>query len=328
MEKMELRFQSNKTYFTDDKLEKENNTYIAMYKRLFQIAMLFERLHGKDLYSFTRNDLLTMFSSVAKDFRYNTIVTFNSLVSNYKDWAINKGYPAIADTCTIDELKSIDNYKQYVILTEDDILNITEDLVMDGMDYMPVAFIRLFWEIDGQESVKDVLSIKIDDLNEYHNTIKINNREYKISQWLRDFLIAYAELDYLTFTKGGKHGRYPILPAIANDGYIFRMMYNKRTNVGEPMKMAQFSNAMCSFGKNNLTEQVTVDDLLMSMALRHMVTYKKSHTQMFTQKMYFKNMPSTVFAEVFKNYAEEFYPNEYKTYLLHYQMLDKKYNCC
>lgn len=298
-----------------------NKTYISAYDGLFKVAMPFEQLHKKDLYEFSTQDLLTMFKSKAKSMKYTTVVSWNSLVKNYKEWAKNeKHLPISEDICTVEDFKLIPNFKQYIILNDDDIDNITIDLDMDGADYNCVLFLRLFWEIDGQEKTNDILKIKVSDVNADDKTVTINKKKYTVSNWLINGLLEFADITSLTFNN--KNGSYKILSAQENSGYIFRMTYTARTKVGEAIDGVKLSNLLYQFCERNLTELLNMNDLLMSLALRYMVQNKKTHAQMYTQKRYFKNIPSSVFAEVFNNYAKINYPKEFNDYMEYYSKIE------
>jgi integrase len=312
-----------------NKMIETNKSYISAYQRLFEMTAPFEMIHNKDLSMFDSKDLLMVFKSISHNIKYTTVMTYNSLVGNYKDWLVGIGGKVLGGVCTVDELKTIKNYKKYVIFNEDDILNITERLPMDGADYNIALFIGLFWQIDGQESHKDVLKLRVQDIDFDNDIIRIYNsktnkyNEYKInSRWLMESLYEYANMTSLEFAN--KNGSYAIKTAEENNGYIFRMTYTRRTKVGEPIDGVKFSNTLYQFCERRLTDVITINDILMSLALRDMVANKKSPAEMYTQKKYFANLPSSVYANVFVDNAHNKYPNKAEQYIEYFKNLQKK----
>jgi integrase len=331
-----------KIKFKDERIS-ENNSYISMYEGLFDAVSPFEQTLHKDLCQFTTDDLQEFYRGIAPNYRYNTVVTFNSLVRDYKNWSISKGANgANGEVCTIDHLKSISGFKQYIILDDEDVRNMTEFLPIDGADYNQVGIIKLLWEIDGQEDVNDILQLKLQDINADKQTVTIyrscfgkdeNGKKslamkipttYNISGWLIDFLLDFADMDKLAFeNRGANQGTYNIKKAVENNGYIFRTAYTKRTKVGEPIDGVKFSTLLYKFCERHFVETLTINDFLMSLALRYMLVQKKTHAQMYTQKRYFKNMPSSVYAETFNKFAKEKYEDLYNEYLIYFNVFEK-----
>lgn len=292
----------------------KNATYVHICDGLFKTALPFEQLHNKDLYSFTVEDLYTMFKNIAPMIKYTTALSYNSLIKKYKEWCVKNGMDATVDVCNVKDINKFSaNFKQYVIFNDEDIDDITINLPADGADYNVMLFIRIFWEIDGQEEVNDILKLRIQDIFEEHNILRINNHYYNVSTWLIESLLEFSQMERLTFKN--KLGTYRILTAEENGGYIFRTTYTARGKFGEPMDAIKFSNLIYQFSERNLDEIITINDLMMSLSLRYMVINKMTNTEMHTSKRYFKNMPSYVFAEIFNAYAKEKYVEPYKKYV-------------
>jgi hypothetical protein len=57
-----------------------------------------------------------------------------------------------------------------------------------------------------------------------------------------------------------------------------------------------------------------------------MLTHKKTHTEMFTEQIFFQKTLSFVYQDIFNKYAKEKYPDLYKKYVSYFVELDKKYN--
>jgi hypothetical protein len=97
---------------------------------------------------------------------------------------------------------------------------------------------------------------------------------------------------------------------------------------GEPMTVAKFSNLMCQFAKRHLGEEGTINtsDLSMSLALKYMLVNKKTHSEMATEKRYFKNIFSVVYKEIFDTFANEKFPKLYKDFIEYFVELKKSLN--
>lgn len=307
-------------------MEEHGKLQISSYKRIFDVARPFEELHGKDLAMFNSNDLLAVYNSIAHILKQASILNYNSLVGAYKEWKKLYDGIAIGDICNTLELKSIKHYKKYIILNEDDILNITKYLDIDGGDYNIAFALKLFWDIDGQEDITDVLKLRVRDIDRLNSTVtiyrtvynivnrkrvfdRIEPHTYKISDpWVLDALLVYADMDEIYFR--GKKGSYRILTAYENDGLIFRMTYTAKTKVGEPLDSVKFSNTLyqfCMRHSTELTEVITINDILASLSLRHMVEYKKTPTQMYNERRYFGNMSSNTYKEIYEENANRKY---------------------
>jgi hypothetical protein len=308
-----------KTEFINAKIN-ANKSYINAYDRLFKMAMPLEVLHGKDLCEFTKEDLLSFFKSVSKGIKYSSALTYNSLIKNYKEWCEIQKINVVEGICNVKDLNSIKTFKQYVILNEDDILNITERASIDGADFNAVIFIKLFWEIDGKEGMEDILKLKIEDVNKETKILKINRSTYVVSDWLVNIIHYFATLNNLVFA--GRQGAYRILTAIENDGYVFRATYNKNTVKGQPIESTKFANILYQYSERKLTSSISTVDLLMSMALRVMVKEKKTNTDMYIGKRYFNSISSSVYADMFNMYAQKKYPVEYKEYVGYIQYME------
>jgi integrase len=321
-------------------MEEANKSYINSYQRLFMMTRDFEEMHCKDLAVFSSKDLILVFKSIAKEVKYTTALTYNSLVDDYKEWASNNSLDATKETCSVDELKTIKDFKQYIILSEGEINNITKYAPLDGGDYNIALALKLFWDIDGQEDILDILKLKLEDINEIDSTITIHRTVYKVQNrkrtiigtephvynikdgWIIPSLLEYAKVTSLEFF--GRQGSYAILSAEENDGLIFRMTKTKRTKVGEPLDGVKFSNTFYQFCARNLSVTITINDILASLALRYMVQNKKSPAEMYTSKRYFMNMPSSVYAEIFKHNARAKYPKEFNSYVEYYRSLENE----
>jgi hypothetical protein len=291
----------------------KRKSYVQAYESLFSISTNVEELYGKDLYEFTSENLLVLFKNSSKYLKYTTVLSYNSLVKNYKEWVKKniKNAHVVDGTCSAEQLKTITNFKNYVIFNDREMDEITIDATFDGADYNALIFIRLFWETDGQETASDLCAINIKDFDYLNKTIKVYStkkrtcKKYEISEWLTEMIYEFAETDRLVFF--GRQGTYPIGTAESNNGYIFRMSKSKKTNpdtLGKPMTAIKMSNVLNNYCTQNLTEVITVNDLLMSLALRHMVYMGKTPSDMIVEKRYFKNLPVYVYEDVFNTYAE------------------------
>ncbi len=297
----------------------ENKSYINAYESLFNLSSEFESINCKDLFSFTSENLMNMYIAIAKKIKFSTALNYNSLIKNYKEWAMSIGEKAEEEICSVSDLKSIINFKQYVVYNDSEVTNLTENAIIEGADYNYILFIKLFWEIDGQESANDILSLFIEDVNIEDNKVTIYRDKsephiYSISEWLTGFIVEYADITRLVFKN--KSGSYRILSAKENGGYVFRTIYTKKTIPGTAISATKFSGMLNQYCQGHLDETITVNDLLMSLALKYMLINKKSHKQMYTQKRYFKNLSSHVYKEVFDKYAKDKYPELYEEYIL------------
>lgn len=291
----------------------KRKSYVQAYESLFSISTNVEELYGKDLYEFTSENLLVLFKNTSKYLKYTTVLSYNSLVKNYKEWVKRniKNAHVIDGICSAEQLKTITNFKSYVIFNDREMDEITIDAMFDGADYNALIFIRLFWETDGQETASDLCAINIKDFDYLNRTIKIYSTRkgvctiYEISEWLAEMIYEFAETDRLVFF--GRQGSYPIGTAESNNGYIFRMSKSKKTNpdtLGKPMTAIKMSNVLNNYCSQNLTEAITVNDLLMSLALRYMVLKSKTPSEMITEKRYFKNLPHYVYNDVLNTYGQ------------------------
>lgn len=333
-------YNEDQKYTFIEEMEEASKSYISSYQRLFAMTKSFEEMHCKDLAVFSSQDLLLVFKSIAQEVKYTTALTYNSLVDDYKEWVRFHSLESTEDTCSVDNLKTIRDFKQYVIFNEGDINDITKYAPLDGGDYNIALSLKLFWDIDGQEDILDVLKLRVQNIDVEAKTItiyrtlyKLENRKktqigiephtYKINDnWTISSLLEYASMTSMEFY--GRQGSYDILSAEDNGGLIFRMTKTKRTRVGEPLDGVKFSNTLYQFCARNLTETITINDIVASLALRHMVTHKKSPAEMYTGKRYFANMPSSVYAEIFKQNASAKYPKEFAVYVDFYKNLEKK----
>lgn len=323
-----------------EQMEEAEKSYISSYQRLFTATKPFEEMHRKDLAVFSPKDLLIVFKSLSREIKYTTALTYNSLVADYKNWSQSSGIETIEETCTVDDLKSIRGFKQYVIFNDADIDAITKYGVIDGGDYNIALSLRLFWDIDGQEDILDVLKLRLEDIDRENNTVTIRRTLYKVEDrkrtvigvephtyhiddnWVILSLLVYADKNRLEFF--GRQGSYEILSAEENDGLIFRMTKTKRTKVGQPIDGIKFSNTLYQFCARRLSETITINDILASLALKFMVKHKKSPAEMYTSRRYFANIPSSVYADIFTAYAQNKYPNEWKEYVEYYQKLKEE----
>lgn len=318
---------SRKLTFINYLIEKNKISY-RMYNKIFFITAKFEDLFGKDVSCFASDELLMIYREIAEKVKYNTVATYNSLIGDYKEWCAEKNIESIPDICNAIELRTIKRYKQYTILNDSDMKELTGDsdtlVDIDGADYNAIIFMRLLWEIDARQKPEDILRIKIDDLDLIESTILINNTKYKISPYLAGLIYEFAELDYITFV--GKNGRYAIYPAKNNAGYILRPARTKNTRIGEPFTVPRMSNFMFMYCKRHESiEPLSINDLLMSLALKHMLKFMKTHTEMYTERRYFANIPSSIYKSVFEKYAKEKFPELYKAYYAEFIGLKQKF---
>jgi hypothetical protein len=77
--------------------------------------------------------------------------------------------------------------------------------------------------------------------------------------------------------------------------------------------------------ERNYNDAFAINDIVMSLALKHMLKYKKTHTIMQTEKRYFSKVTSHVYGDVLVNYGKEKFPNEYNDYLQYFNSL--RVNC-
>jgi len=324
-------YEENKKKFIGYLVDNEKAS-IRMYGNLFNISKVYEEKFKKDLYSFTPNELMEIYNEMAKKTRFNTVSTYNGLISEYKQWCLSNGCEGvILETCTRIDLKKIKHYKEYTIINDNDMKILTETEQLDGADFNIAIFMRIFWEIDGQESIENILNIRIQDLDSSNNALKIGEKKYKISTYIADLIDEYSQMDRITFA--GREGEYKMNSAKDFGGIIIRPT-NMSDRIGEPFTTTHLSNMFVKYHQRRIKkaskivesfeeeiERITVSDLIMSLAIRHMVTYKKTHAEMATSKKYFSNIPSTVYKMIFESNAKQKFPKQYNEYLVYYKNL-------
>jgi hypothetical protein len=325
MDKNLRRFYNNelKMNFINDKLAK-STSYINAYYSLFDMSNEIETFYNKDLYEFTTSDIEMFLKSIAPNIKYMSALLYNDLIRDYKRWVdTNTHLDVISlEGCPIGVLKDITTFKAYTILNDDDINEITKESVIDGGDYIPVIFIRLLWELDAQVDISDIIKIKVTDLVKQNNTIIIGGTPYSISPNLLSFIYNFAKLDYIDYRY---KGRYKIPTSEKNGGYIFRTRATHKTVLGKPMTRERFSDIFHDYVERNYNDAFAINDIVMSLALKHMLKYKKTHTIMQTEKRYFSKVTSHVYGDVLVNYGKEKFPNEYNDYLQYFNSL--RVNC-
>ena len=303
---------------------KAEKSYVQAYIGLFSKSAKMEVLFNKDLAKFTSEDLLVLFKDTAKNLKYTTILSYNSLIKNYKDWVkVNcPNVEVVEETCTVEQLTTISNFRQYVIFNDNDINKLTIDAKIDGADYNSLIFLRLFWEIEGQESSKDICKLNIENVNYENKTVKLYNSKkkifttYQISNWLNEIIKEYADKERITFFN--RHGDYFIGTAEENNGFVIRTTKSSKTNIddmGKAITPSKMSNILHNYCNTKLNEIITINDLSMSLALRDMILLTKTPLQMYSEKRYFANISTNVYKNVLDNYGQWKYKDDYKTYV-------------
>ncbi len=295
-------------------------SYICAYKSLFNLSKYTEKLFGKDLSQFNSKELFSFYKGNARDLKYTTVLSYNSLIRDYKEWAKNHVNENVnMEICTVNQLNKITNYKQYIVFTDETLDKITKYAVMDGGAYNSLIFIRLFWEVNGQVSANTLCTLNVDNIDFENQTIKFDgdsNSSYKVSKWLIDTIEDFTNIERISFT--GRNGNYYIGTAEENNGYLFRMTRSKKTKneiIGRPINAIKMSNILNHYSANNLDETITINDLLMSLALKDMIFNVKTFEEINKEKRYFKNMPSAIYREILNTYAKELYSDEYEQYI-------------
>lgn len=291
----------------------KNKGYLNAYISIFRIAEPLEKFYNKDLSQFNKLDLKTMFTIFAKDTKIATSKVYISLIKSYKEYVRDiKGQEINEETLTVKDLEGL-KFKQYTIINDTDMLNMTEYYNASSGDLTVLLLLKLVWETSFVEGLADYLSVKDSDINIKDRTVKINNNIYTVSEWLITSLDYYLTVERVEYNN--KRGSYPMVSLEENKGYVFRKAKTKRGTYGVPLTTSQFSNMLYKFSEANYKENINMVDIKMSLAVKHMVGQKKSPLEMVGENNFFKNMTSNDYTSVFQEYAEKKYPELYKEYI-------------
>ena len=259
-----------------------------------------EKKANKDIAYFTKDELINMIKPMKV--KIQTMSCYMTHIKNYKIWYknnIDENVPL--EVLNMEQLKQIVEEDDYNIINDKDIAEMCKYENFDDSDMNAIMFIRLFWEIDGQESDESILNLKINDFDFNENTVVINNQKYNISKWVCDLVEKYSKMNKLVFQ--GKKGSYQIYTAEENLGYIFRKAKNKNTMPGTHITKDQLACVLYQYSGRRLTNLLALTDIKMSLALRHMVKYNKTHQQMRSEERYLSTL---AYASIYKTAYDKY----------------------
>lgn len=261
---------------------------------------------NKDIAEFNKEELLNLFKGMG--IKTQSALSYTAHISNYKDWYkenVNSSIPM--EIPNANDIRERLEDEEYNIVTDKDIITMTEKIYFDDSDLNLIVFMRLFWEIDGQEKEQDILNLKIDDFDFEGKTVTIKNHKYSLSSWLLELVKDYSEMSELVFQ--GKKGSYAIFTAKENEGYIFRKTKTKRTKTGTHITKGQLANLFYQYSLRRLDILLSLNDLKMSLAMRHMVQNEKTPTEMLVEKRYLNLAYSNIYKRVFDKFSYKFRQN-------------------
>lgn len=307
-----------------DSLIKTNKVSYRLYNKLFILSAFMESRLNKDICAFNKEELMKLFTELGTSKNSTTIINYNFLLKAYKQYCIGKDVKgANLNILETKQIKSIECNNDYIILNDEDIDSLTTSIPIEGTEYNVIIFLRLLWEIDAREKPIDILKLKIGDVKDY--TIMINNHTYPISNYLYSLIMEFAHEEKIRIIRGDQEWDRKILTAEKNGGYIFRKTLTSTTKAGISMTVNGMDNIINKWCLKWLENVITIKDITMSLALKYMLTHKKTHTEMFTESRYFQKLLSFVYQDVFNKNAKNKFPELYKRYVMYFVELKNKY---
>lgn len=208
-------------------------------ERIFKVSASLEEFYQKDLYNFNREELRRLFF-LLNPLRFNAIRNYANNISSYIDWAIAKGLRK-----SINPLLSIDKewYEQFVskakkYFTEEEL----EYFISKCRNAQDAVIIRLRMEGVGGSGNSELLNLKIGDVDEKKNTLKLTDKDGQVrflkvsDKCISLCLAAHRQTTYLK--KNGaykKESKSTITNLVEND-YILRSSITKTENFQEAEK--------------------------------------------------------------------------------------------
>jgi hypothetical protein len=194
--------------------------YTAFGKR--QLGQ-FENIYGKDIYNFTKNELLDAYATLGFS-DISSIRSLNSVVKKYIDYAYNK-----VDVKVITPATSLivedDLYKCLSQLKRDS-KYMTEKELYESLEYMlnelDQCMVMSLWEGIKGDKFTELINLQKDDFNYEQSYIQVGNRKIKLNEIQREiFSAAINQTEYKKMIKGEKK-----LAKISDDNNKQSLLYN------------------------------------------------------------------------------------------------------
>lgn len=288
------------------------------------IIGLYEASLGKDLSSFSKEEILIMLKDLATTKKIETINAYSSLIKNYKKWCMANDIDCKYGNITKSDYKDFD-YKDYLILNDDMIDDLTIYNDLDGGDFISAGVIRIFWETQANVSLEDILNLNLSQINFESKILRFNDIDYIVSDWLINFLEEYVNLTKMVFKN--KHGSYEILTAKDNLGVVFRKAKTRNFIVGCPITKESFRVLLVRFSDKYSEQNITWTDLLISMAIRDMYKNFKTPLEIVKDERYLnlcdnrcEATNTSKYGRLF-NISKNLYQEDYIRYIEHFSNL-------
>ncbi|MBD1379124.1 phage lytic cycle repressor MrpR family protein [Metabacillus arenae] len=158
-------------------LETFPETTSDIYKYLFYRSYDTEDILGRDLYTFTSDEIKDVLIN-ANHTTLNAVRLSHQVISTYLQWAAENGLSEtninLAKTIKTDELRNFIDKSRKLYLSEEEIIDIEDHLV----NYQDKALIRLIFEGVNGFQHSEILNLVPENFNEDTNELKLKDDKY------------------------------------------------------------------------------------------------------------------------------------------------------
>lgn len=220
------------------------DTRVSYCVYLIQTAVMENRL-GKDLYEFSREDILDLFSSNYTS-SHTALRTFYSVGKSYSKWATSRGFNKT-------QINSFDlvKFKEHIlpmlnvkgltkeIIDEEQLWTIIDLLKGKKNNQDLVCAMLPFYGVRGNKN-EDIINLKKNDIDEEGNKIKVRNIDDEGNELVREVLLPERAMNLLieaanetTYKKPGKNTDvdYPLV----DSSFIIRPLDSSKSKSSEFM---------------------------------------------------------------------------------------------
>lgn len=185
------------------------------YSRIFEMAEPFENEYERDISAFNKNQILAFY----KFLNFSATQTYrniNSVLNLYTQFCFDSGqlengqnHYAFIDT---NDFNSCINtkYLQNMLITEDDVQFFLKDLYNPRDQFLILSL----FEFGTSKKYRDIVSLKISDIDEENGILHLEGRDVKVSkQWINIAYEADECLEYRLYNDTEHYDRVDLMPS-------------------------------------------------------------------------------------------------------------------